>query len=246
MWTTISVCMSLRLFHPSAFSAASHNKPFIDCETKTLSSHVVSFSHANSKSKTRIQAQDILMPKSELVCLNRDDGQCLSNEYSFMGYMWIFPEQAEQGTQEVLKRFKKNIWIFPSCNLCVYEGKGEKTAAKNYILWISSRETWTQRLQILQRIKLPDDDFRTDSWKLLPSIWMVWVYCPYFYYLIPYKITSSSLFCVKDLYLGEWQGSQGGQTAERRAGGSFPFLRVFDESFAPSGCHVCPGPHKIG
>ena len=140
MWTTISVCMSLRLFHPPAFSAASHNKPFIDCETKALSSHVVSFSHANSKSKTRIQGQDILMPKSELVWPNRDDGQCLSNEYSFMGCMWIFPEQAEQGTQEVLKRFKKNIWIFPSCNVCVYEGKGEKTAAKNYILWISSRE----------------------------------------------------------------------------------------------------------
>ena len=79
--------MSLRLFYPLAFSVAPHNNLFIDCETKALGSHVIYFSHANSKSKTRIQAQDILMPKSELVCLTRVDGPCLSTEYSFMGRM---------------------------------------------------------------------------------------------------------------------------------------------------------------
>ena len=79
--------MSLRLFYPSAFSVAPLNNLFIDCKTKAFSSHVISFRHTSSKSKTRIQAQDILMPKSELVCLNRVDGQCLSNEYSFVGCM---------------------------------------------------------------------------------------------------------------------------------------------------------------
>ena len=79
--------MSLRLFYPSAFSVAPLNNLFIDCKTKALSSHVISFRHTNSKSKTRIQAQDILVPKSELIRLNRVDGQCLSNEYSFMECM---------------------------------------------------------------------------------------------------------------------------------------------------------------
>lgn len=32
---------------------------------------------------------------------------------------------------------------------------------------------------------------------------------------------------------------------EEGAGGHFAFLGIFDESFAPSGCQVCPEFHKI-